>query len=98
MPYAVFPVACSITDYQSAFSSVIYVPNFSERLFTFTYSFQESCSLHPRCTPYFSVEHTVSPLSVVSTTSSGCTGEYTISNLERCRTYHSTATAVFGNR
>ena len=40
----------------------------------------------------------MSPLSVVSTTSSGCTVEYTISNLERCRTYHSTATAVFGNR
>ena len=40
----------------------------------------------------------MSPLSVVSTTSSGCTVEYTISNLERCRNYHSTATAVFGNR
>ena len=40
----------------------------------------------------------MSPLSVVSTTSSGCTVEYTISNLERCRTYHFTATAGFGNR
>ena len=87
-----------LVDYQPALSLVDSTANFSERLSTFTYSYQESCSLYPRCTSYFSVEHTVSPLSVVSTTSSGCTVEYTISNLERCRTYHSTATAVFGNR
>ena len=87
-----------LTGYQPALSLVSFTANFSERLSTFTYSFQESCSLYPRCTSYFSVEHTVSPLSVVSTTSSGCTVVYTISSLERCRTYHSTATAVFGNR
>ena len=40
----------------------------------------------------------MSPLPVVSTTSSGCTVEYTISNLERCRTYHSTATVMVGNQ
>ena len=84
--------------YQPALSLVSYRPDFSERLSTFTYSFQESCSLYPRCTSYFSVEHTVSPLSVVSNTSSGCTVEYTISNLERCRTYHSTATVLLGNQ
>ena len=84
--------------YQPAVYFVDLTANFSERLSTFTYSFQESCSLYPRCTPYFSVELTVSPLSVVSTTSSGCTVEYTISNLERCMTYHSTATAKLGNR
>ena len=92
----------SYTDYQPALSLVNFTANFTanftERLSTFTYSFQESCSSYPRCTSYFSVEHTVSPLSVVSTTSSGCTVEYTISNLERCRTYHSTATALLGNR
>ena len=85
-------------DYQPALSLASYRTDFTERLSAFTYSFQESCSLYPRCTSYFSVEHTVSPLSVVSTTSSGCTVEYTISNLERCRTYHSTATALLGNR
>ena len=93
-----YTVFIMLVDYQPALFLVNFIADFSERLSTFTYSFQESCSLHPRCTPYFSVEHTVSPLSVVSTTSSGCTVEYTISNLERCRTYHSTATAVFGNR
>ena len=87
-----------LVDYQPVLSLVNFTANFSKRLSTFTYSFQESCSLYPRCTSYFSVEHTVSPLSVVSTTSSGCTVEYTISNLERCRTYHSTATAVFGSQ
>ena len=91
-------VLIMLVDYQPALSFVKSTANFSERLSTFTYSFQESCSLYPRCTPYFSVEHTVSPLSVVSTTSSGCTVEYTISNLERCRTYHSTATVLLGNR
>ena len=75
-----------------------FTANFSERLSTFTYSFQESCSLYPRCTPYFSVEHTVSPQSVVSNTSSGCSVEYTILNLTRCRSYHSTATALLGNQ
>ena len=91
-------VLIMLVDYQPVLSLVNFTANFSKRLSTFTYSFQESCSLYPRCTSYFSVEHTVSPLSVVSTTSSGCTVEYTISNLERCRTYHSTATAVFGNQ
>ena len=88
----------SYLDYQPALSLLSYKPDFSGSLSTFTYSFQESCSLYPRCTSYFSVEHTVSPLSAVSTTSSGCTVEYTISNLERCRTYHSTASAVFDNQ
>ena len=87
-----------LVDYQPALSLVSYRPDFSERLSTFTYSFQESCSLYPRCTPYFSVEHTASPLSVVSTTSSGCTVEYTISNLTRCQSYEFTATAMFGDR
>ena len=87
-----------LTDYHPALSSESYRPDFSKRLSTFTYSFQESCSLYPSCTPYFSVEHTVSPLTDVTNTSSGCTVVYTISNLEMCRTYHSIATAVFGNR
>ena len=88
----------STSDYQPALSLVRFTTNFSERLSTFTYSFQESCSLYPRCTPYFSVEHTVSPQSVVSNTSSGCSVEYTIHNLMRCRNYHSTATALLGNQ
>ena len=86
------------SDYQPTLSLVNFTASFSERLSSFAYSFQESCSLYPRCIPYFSVEHTVSPLSVVSTASSGCTVEYTISNLERCRTYHSTATVLLGNQ
>ena len=69
-----------------------------ERLSTFTYSYQESCSLYPRCTPYFSVEHTVSPQSVVSNTSSGCSVEYTTCNLTRCMTYNSTAIALLDNQ
>ena len=85
-------------DYQPALSLVSFTADFTERLSTFTYSFQESCSLYPRCTPYFSVEHTVSPQSVVSNTSSGCSVEYTILNLMRCRSYHSTATALLGNQ
>ena len=93
--HAVFII---IVDYQPALSLESYRPDFSKRLSTFTYSFQESCSLYPRCTSYFSVEHSVSPLSVVSTSSSGCTVEYTISNLERCRTYHSTATVLLDNQ
>ena len=88
----------STLDYQPALSLVSFTANFSKRLSTFNYSFQESCSLYPRCTPYFSVEHTVSPQSVVSNTSSGCSVEYTILNLTRCRSYHSTATAILGNQ
>ena len=88
----------STSDYRPALSLVRFTADFFERLSTFTYSFQESCSLYPRCTPYFSVEHTVSPQSVVSNTSSGCSVEYTILNLMRCRSYHSTATALLGNQ
>ena len=87
-----------LSDYQPALSLVSSTADFSERLCTFTYSFQESCSLYPRCTPYFSVEHTVSPQSVVSNTSSGCSVEYTIRNLMRCRSYQSTAIGLFGNQ
>ena len=88
----------STSDYRPALSLVRFTANFSKRLSTFTYSFQESCSLYPRCTPYFSVEHTVSPQSVVSNTSSGCSVEYTILNLTRCRSYHSIATVLLGNQ
>ena len=88
----------STSDYQPALSLVSLTANFSQHLSTFTYSFQESCSLYPRCTPYFSVEHTVSPQSVVSNTSSGCSVEYTILNLMRCVSYQSTATALLGNQ
>ena len=88
----------TLPDYQPALSLVSSTANFSERLSTLTYSFQESCSLYPRCTPYFSVEHTVSPQSVVSNTSSGCSVEYTILNLTRCVSYQSTATALLGNQ
>ena len=93
-------VCCTLStsDYQPALSLVSFTANFSKRLSTFTYSFQESCSLYPRCTPYFSVEHTVSPQSVVSSTSRGCSVEYTILNLTRCRSYHSTATALLDNQ
>ena len=72
--------------------------DFSERLCTFTYSFNESCSLYPRCTPYFSVEHTVSLPSAVSNSSIGCSVEYIIRNLMRCVSYQSTAIAFLGNR
>ena len=82
------------TDYRPALSLVSNKGDFSERLSTFTYSYQESCSLYPRCTPYFSVEHTVSPQSAVSNSSSGCSVEYTIHNLMRCVSYHYTATAL----
>ena len=75
-----------------------FTANFSERLSIFTYSCQESCNLYPRCTLYFSVEHTVSPQSVVSNTSSGCSVEYTILNLMRCVSYQSTATTLLGNQ
>ena len=85
-------------DYRPALSLVSFTSNFSERLSTFTYSYQESCSLYPRCTPYFSVEHTVSPQSAVSNFSSGCSVEYTIHNLMRCVIYHYTATALLGSQ
>ena len=88
----------STSDYRPALSSVSVTADFSERLSTFTYSFQESCSLYPRCPPYFSVEHTVSPQSVVSNSFSGCSVEYTIHNLMRCVSYQSTATALLGNQ
>ena len=82
------------SDYRLAHSLVSFTSDFSERLSTFTYSYQESCSLYPRCTPYFSVEHTVSPQSAVSISSSGCSVEYTIHNLMRCVSYQSNATAL----
>ena len=82
------------SDYRPALSLVSFTSNFSERLSTFTYSYQESCSLYPRCTPYFSVEHTVSPKLVVSISSSRCSVEYTIHNLMRCVSYQSTATTL----
>ena len=87
-----------LSEYQPALSLDYFTANLSEHLYTFNYSFQESCSLYPRCTPYFSVEHTVSPQSVVSNTSSGCSVEYTILNLMRCVSYQSTATALLGNQ
>ena len=86
--------APSTSDYRPTLSLVRFTADFSERLSTFTYSYQESCSLYPRCTPYFSVEHTVSPPSAVSNSSSGCSVEYTIRNLMRCVSYQSTATAL----
>ena len=82
------------SDYRPALSLVSNTGNFSEHLSTFTYSYQESCSLYPRCTSYFSVEHTVSPQSLVSNYSSGCSVEYTIHNLMRCVSYQYTATAL----
>ena len=81
----------STPDYRPALSLVNNTSNISEHLSTFTYSFQESCSLYPRCTPYFSVEYTVSPQPRVSNSSSGCSVEYTIRNLMRCVSYQSTA-------
>ena len=86
------------SDYRPALSLVSFTGNFSERLSTFTYSYQEGCSLYPRCTPYFSVEHTVSPQSAVSISSSGCSVEYTIYNLMRCVSYQSTAAALINNQ
>ena len=96
--YNIICCIISIPDYQPALSLVSFIANFAERLSTFTHSFQESCSLYPRCTPYFSVEHTVSPQSVVSNTSSGCSVEYTIRSLTRCRSYQFAATALLGNQ
>ena len=89
---------CILPDYKPALSFVSSAAVFPRRLSTFTYSYQESCSLYPRCTPYFSVEHTVSPQSAVSNSSSGCSVEYTIHNLMRCVSYQSTATALLGNQ
>ena len=86
------------SDYRPALSLVSNTGAFSEHLSTFTYSYQESCNLYPRCTPYFSVEHTVSPQSAVSNSSSGCSVEYTIHNLMRCVSYQSTATILIGNQ
>ncbi len=86
------------SDHRPALSLVSFTHNFSERLFTFTYSYQESCILYPRCTPYFSVEHTVSPQLAVSNSSSGCSVRYTILNLMRCVSYQSTATALLGSQ
>ena len=88
----------SIPDYRPALSLVRFTANFSEHLSTFTYSYQESCSLYPRCTQYFSVEHTVSPQSAVSNSSSGCSVEYTIHNLMRCVSYQSTAITLLPNQ
>ena len=87
-----------LSDYQPALSLVTNTSNFSERLSTFTYSYQESCNLYPRCTPYFSVEHTVSPQSAVSNSSSGCSVEYTIRNLMRCVSYQSNSTTLISNQ
>ena len=88
----------STPDYRPALSLVSVTADFSERHSTFIYSYQESCSLYPRCTQYFSVEHTVSPQSAVSLSSSGCRVEYTIRNLMRCVSYHFTATALLSNQ
>ena len=79
------------SDYRPALALV---SNTNKRLSTFTYSYQESCNLYPKCTPYFSVEHTVSPPSAVSISSSGCSVEYTIHTLMRCVSYQSTATTL----
>ena len=86
------------SDYWPALSLVRFTSNFFKHLSTFTYSYQESCSLYLKCTPYFSVEHTVSPQSPVSNFSSGCSVEYTIHNLMRCVSYQSTATALLSNQ
>ena len=88
----------STPDYRPALSLMSVTADFSERLSTFSYSYEESCSLYPRCTPYFSVEHTVSPQSAVSNSSSGCSMEYTIGNLMRCVSYQSTAIALLGSQ
>ena len=90
--------SASTSDYRPTLSLVRFTSNFSERLSTFTYSYQESCNLYPKCTPYFSVEHTVFPQSAVSNSSSGCSVEYTIRNLMRCVSYQSTATILIGNQ
>ena len=88
----------STLDYRPTLSLVGFTSDFSKCLSTFTYSYQESCSLYPRCTPYFSVEHTVSPQSAINISSGGCSVEYTIHNLMRCVSYQSTATALLSNQ
>ena len=97
------PHACCVSlrillDYQPTLSLMGFIPDFSERLCTFNYSYQESCSLYPRCTSYFSVEYTVSPPPGVSNSSIGCSVEFTILNLMRCVSYQSTATALLANQ
>ena len=87
-----------LLDYQPTLSLMGFIPDFSERFCIFNYSFQESCSFYPRCTPYFSVEHTVSPQSPVNISSSGCSVEYTIHNLTRCVSYQSTTTTLIGRQ
>ena len=77
---------------------VSFTPDFSERLSTFNYSYEKSCSLYPRCTQYFSVEHTVSPPLAVSNSSSGCSVEYIIHNLMRCVSYQSNAITLISNQ
>ena len=98
---------CILPDYQPALSfkcsaavlhHVSLTRSFFERNSTCTYFYEESCSLYPRCIPYFSVEHTVSPQPGVSISSSGCSVEYTIYNLKRCVSYQSTATALLGSQ
>ena len=88
----------STSDYRPALSLVNNTSNISERLSTLTYSYQESCSLYPRCTKYFSLLHNVSPQSPVSISFSGCSVEYTIHNLTRCVSYQSTTTALLGSQ
>ena len=98
---------CILPDYQPALSfktSAVVFPNvsltrnFFERNFTCTYSYKKSCNRYPRCTSYFSVEHTVSPQSAVDESSSGCIVRYTFYNLTRCVSYQSTATTLLGNQ
>ena len=98
--YGVFSLLCliSLSDFTPALSLANFTANFSGNLCTFNYSYQNSCSLYPMCTSYFSVEHTVSPSSEIVDTFSGCTVEYTIQNLMRCQSYESIATTVLGNQ
>ena len=78
----------SLPDNKPAISLV----RFTSKVSTFTY-YQER---YPKCTPYFSVEHTLSHQSAVSNSSGGCSVEYTIHNLMRCVSYQSTATTLLG--
>ena len=91
-----------LLDYQPTLSLVSFTANISERFCNFTYSYQEGCNLYPRCTPYFSVEHTVFPQSPFNISLSECSVEYTIFNLMRCVSYKSTAATLLvsqrGNR
>ena len=47
-----------LADYQPVLPLMKVTANFSERLSTLTYSYQNNCSLYPRRTSYFSVKHT----------------------------------------